>query len=261
MGWRVAFAGTGLLGLAAVAGIALHVPDLPPGAKGVSLAEQARLLANPRLLLAFLMTAVGYAGAFATFSYLPAILEKVTGFAPAMVTVLLAMVGLGVTAGNLLGGRVADRGIFGAIAGLYGMVAAGLLALWLGAPYPAAAVLVLIFLSVVIFSPGAGLQMLAVRQARRFAPGAEDVAAGLNQSAFNLGIAAGAFVASRVVRSSLGLAGTPLASIALVLCAIGLTGLAWWLERRPAGKPSGLNYEEVGPKPLPGTAIAPDLLS
>jgi predicted MFS family arabinose efflux permease len=232
LGWRAAFLGTALLGLIAMAGIARFVPPLPKSDERVTLRMQAATLAEPRLLLAFAMTAAGYAGIFSTLAYLSAILEKVTGFAPATAMLVFGMLGIGVTIGNFLGGRAADGHVFRAIVGLYGLLMGGLLLLWLAAPHPLAMVPAVAVFSVVMFSPGAGLQMLTVRQARRWTPGAEDVAAGLNQSAFNLGIALGALVGGWIVaRPGLGLSATPIASIALVALAIGVTLVAWRLDR------------------------------
>lgn len=234
LGWRAAFVLTALLGLAAMLAIRRWVPVMPPTARRMTMARQARALREPRLLLALAMTTVGYAGTFATFTYLIPILETISGFGPVMVTVLLALLGVGVTCGNLLGGRAADRQLHVALVGLYGLVAVSLVLFFFAAAVPWTAVAALLFFSVVMFSPGAGLQLLVVRTARQWLPGAEDVASGLNQSGFNLGIALGAGVGGLVVDSRLGLAWTPLVSAGLVTGAIGLTALAWCWHRRDA---------------------------
>lgn len=232
LGWRFAFAATGCLGLITMIGIAIYVPALPISENRLSLGKQLSALRHPGLLVALAITTIGYAGTFTTLTYLAATLEQISGFSPFMVTILFGVLGAGVTVGNLLGGRAADFGIYPAVAGLYALNAVSLLALWFGAPYPAFAVAALIFFSVVMFSPGAGLQLMALRQAARCMPGSEDVAAGLNQSAFNLGIAIGAFIGSQIVASSWGLAATPGVSVLLLLAAVALTAWAW---RRDAG--------------------------
>ncbi|GAA4436254.1 MFS transporter [Bremerella cremea] len=227
VGWRMAFAATSGLGLLTIISIGMFVPKLPLSENRLSLGRQFAALMHPQLLLALAMTAVGYTGTFATLSYMTAFLEEVSGFSPTMVTMLFALLGVCVTFGNLVGGRVADRGLHPALVGGYALVAVSLLALWLAAPYQIAVVPAFLLFAFTMFAPGAGLQLLAVEQARRYLPGAEDVAAGLNQSAFNLGIAIGALVGGQVVASPLGLAATPAISILPVVMAIGLSAWSW----------------------------------
>lgn len=236
LGWRMAFAATSVLGLVAMTAISYYVPRLPMPAHRLTLASQASLLRQPRLLLTLAITAVGCSGTFATFTYLAAFLEKITGFHPFAVMPILAGVGAAITCGNVLGGKAADLRIFPAVMGLYGLVLMGLIALWTVAPYPVAAVAVVLFLSLLMFSPGAGLQLLAVNQAKRWIPGAEDAAAGLNQSAFNLGIAMGAIIGGQVAQSSWGLRATPICSAALILLAIGLIAVGWRIDRKDEAK-------------------------
>lgn len=230
LGWRMAFAATACFGLITVASIYLLVPELPVAEKRLSLKQQLFALKEPRLLLVLSMTTVGYAGTFATLTYLAATLEQVSRFSPLAVTLLFALIGVGVTIGNLLGGRIADFGLHRAIALLYGILAISLLIFWFAVPYHFAIVPSLFLFSMVMFSPGSGLQLLALQKAHESLPGSEDVAAGLNQSAFNLGIAIGAFVGGQVVISPLGLAGTPIISSFLVVMAIGLTMWSWKLN-------------------------------
>lgn len=231
LGWRMAFVVIASLGLLTAIAIARSVPELPASSRRLSLRQQLTALRQPRLLLALAMTSVGYAGSFTAFTYLAATLEQISGFRPMAVTALFALVGVGVTVGNLVGGWLADSGAHRAILLLFGCLLVCLLALWAAAASPLAVTLVLFPLGMVMFSPGAGLQLLAIGLARQAFPGTEDVAAGLNQSAFNLGIAGGAFVGGQVVASSLGLALTPLVGAALVLVAIGLTLWSCWLNR------------------------------
>ncbi|UUO06092.1 MFS transporter [Blastopirellula sp. J2-11] len=232
LGWRVAFAGTAFLGLFAMLAQARYLPKLPAPTKRLTLAGQAMVLKQPRVLLALSMTALGYAGTFATFTYLTAILEEISGFQAVAVTLILGVLGVCITIGNLIGGKAADRSIYPALAGLFALVVVGMLGLWWAAPFKIGMIVAVIFFGLFMFSPGAGLQMLVVNQARRWKPGAVDVAAGLNQSAFNLGIALGAVIGGQVVASPLGLGATPLISAGVVMLAIGLIALGWRMDRK-----------------------------
>ncbi|PQO47931.1 MFS sugar transporter [Blastopirellula marina] len=237
LGWRVAFAGTAVLGLIAMIAQARYLPKLPAPTKRMTLAAQAAVLKQPRVLLTLAMTAIGYAGTFATFTYMTAILEEISGFHAIAVTLILGVIGLCITFGNIIGGKAADKKIYPALAGLFALVVVGMVGLWLAAPFKIAMIFAVIFFGIFMFSPGAGLQLLAVNQARRWTPGAVDVAAGLNQSAFNLGIAMGAVIGGQVVASPLGLGATPLISAGVVLLAIGLVGIGWRMDRNIDASP------------------------
>ncbi|MCC9607379.1 MFS transporter [Blastopirellula sp. JC732] len=244
LGWRIAFAGTAFLGLIATIAQARYLPKLPAPTKRMTLAAQAAVMKQPRVLLALGMTAIGYAGTFATFTYMTAILEEISGFHAVAVTLILGVIGLCITFGNIIGGKAADRKIYPALMGLFCLVVVGMIGLWLAAPFKIAMIVAVIFFGIFMFSPGAGLQLLAVNQARRWTPGAVDVAAGLNQSAFNLGIALGAVIGGQVVASPLGLGATPLVSAGVVVLAIGLIAIGWRMDRNVDPQP-----EEVAVEP------------
>jgi predicted MFS family arabinose efflux permease len=83
----------------------------------------------------------------------------------------------------------------------------------------------------VAFGNVPGLQVYVVQRAERDAPGAVDVASGLNIAAFNVGIALGAWGGGLIV-TRLGLMATPWIGALVVVGALGLTSLAGWLDQR-----------------------------
>jgi len=74
-----------------------------------SLLSQFKILTNGRLLLAFLMTALGYGGTFVAFTYLSPILQKITGLSDSMINIVLVIYGIAIALGNLVGGKVANK--------------------------------------------------------------------------------------------------------------------------------------------------------
>ena len=76
-----------------------------------------------------------------------------------------------------------------------------------------------------------GLQVYVVQRAERDAPGAVDVASGLNIAAFNVGIAGGAWGGGLIV-AHFGLLATPWIGALVVLVALALTTLAAYLDRK-----------------------------
>ncbi|MBP8151609.1 MAG: MFS transporter, partial [Xylophilus sp.] len=78
-GWRATFLAVSGLGLIAFIGSALFVPRTITHTASASLKVQASVLLQPRLLLVYAMTAVGYGGSFIAFTFLAPLLQQVSG--------------------------------------------------------------------------------------------------------------------------------------------------------------------------------------
>jgi DHA1 family inner membrane transport protein len=227
----LAVAGFGVIAL--IGALAL-VPNNIPNTEPAPLRRQMRVLLEPRLLLVYAMTAVGYGGSLIAFTFLAPILENIAGFKPDMVGLVLLAYGVSVAIGNVWGGRLADqRGPVAALKIIFGLLAAVLLVLTFTAPSKPLVVLTVLAWGAVAFGNVPALQVYVVRQAEQVAPEATDVAAGFNISAFNLGVAGGSWAGAQVV-SHLGLAHTPWIAALVTLGALGLTVLAGRLDRRTA---------------------------
>jgi DHA1 family inner membrane transport protein len=110
LGWRATFALVGVVGLLAVTAVWAFVPAAGPAAVGGgTLGREVRALRHPQVLLSLGAVVFGFGAMFACYSYVTPLMTEVGGFAPATMTLLLAVVGLGMTAGSVLGGRAADR--------------------------------------------------------------------------------------------------------------------------------------------------------
>src|SRR5690606_30093763 len=109
-GWRTAFGGiTGLGGLAMVA-LWFALPDVPlPNSDGV-LAE-IRVLARGPVLAALALTVIGSSAMFTVFPYIAPILRSETQASTSFVTAMLVLYGIGLTLGNMWGGKAADRSV------------------------------------------------------------------------------------------------------------------------------------------------------
>lgn len=233
-GWRATFFAVAALGVVAFIGIAALLPATLQKAPAACLMEQVRVLGSRRLLLAFGMTALGYGGTFVTFTFLASILQDLTGFAESTVSLVLVLYGLAIAAGNLAGGRIADRNPAKALGWLFGLQALVLVIFTFTAPSAPAALVTLVALGFLSFANVPGLQLYVVQLAKRFRPNAVDVASALNIAAFNLGIAVGAWIGGLVVASPLGLGATPWVGALLVSGALVLTLVSSSLDRRQA---------------------------
>ncbi|QHI98247.1 MFS transporter [Xylophilus rhododendri] len=233
-GWRETFLAVSALGVLAFVGSALFVPGNIRHAAPASLGQQARVLAEPRLLLVYATTAIGYGGSFIPFTFLASILTDIAGFSAGAVGWVMLVYGVSVAAGNLWGGRLADRlGAIGALKIIFALLAAVLVLLQFTAPHPWLALATVLLWGAVAFGNVPGLQVYVVRQAERFAPKAVDVASGLNIAAFNLGIAGAAWAGGAIV-SHFGLMHTPWIGALVVLVSLALTHWSGALDRRDA---------------------------
>lgn len=243
-GWRATFLAVAALGAVAFVGSLLAVPRTLRRTPPATLAQQWQVLAEPRLLLVYAKTAIGYGGSFIPFTFLAPILQDVSGFSPGAVAWVMGVYGVSVAVGNLWGGRLADRrGPVPALQIIFALLAAVLLLFTFTAPHPWLAVGTVMLWGAVAFGNVPGLQVYVVQQAERSVPQAVDVASGLNIAAFNLGIAAAAWLGGLIV-THLGLMHTPWIGAAVVLVSLALTTWSGALDRR-----AGIALRFDGPRP------------
>lgn len=244
-GWRETFLAVSVLGVVAFIGSAVFVPRHIAHTPPASLAQQAQVLVEPRLLLVYAKTAIGYGGTFIPFTFLASILTDISGFSAAAVGWVMLVYGVSVAVGNLWGGKLADRlGPIPALRIIFALLAAVLLVLQFTAPHPWLAVATVMLWGAVAFGNVPGLQVYVVKQAERFTPQAVDVASGLNIAAFNLGIAGAAWAGGLIV-THLGLQHTPWIGALVVLASLALTHWSGVLDRR-----SGIPVRASGPVPV-----------
>ncbi|AOX99601.1 MFS transporter [Jeongeupia sp. USM3] len=237
-GWRETFLAVSLLGVIAVAGIAALLPNTIRNTPPAPVLQQLQVLGQPRLLIAYAMTAVGYGGSFTAFTFLAPILQDVAGFSGNAVSLVMLVYGVAVAFGNLWGGKLADRhGPIASLKLIFLLLAVVLLALTFTATSQWLIVATILAWGVVAFGNVPALQVYVVKQAEHYTPHAVDVASGLNIAAFNVGIAIGASVGGLIVEH-LGLMHTPWIGALIVLGAFGLTVLSGRLDRRTAPAPT-----------------------
>ncbi|BEV72573.1 MFS transporter [Paludibacterium sp. THUN1379] len=235
LGWRATFLAVALLGLLALLSASLFIPRDLPQPPITRLSQQLRVLQQPRLLLVYAMTAVGYGGSFVAFTFLAPILQQVSGFSANAVSLVLLAYGISVAIGNVWGGRLADRrGPVNALQIVFAGLSAVLLLFAVTAPMPWLALLTVLLWGAFAFGNVPGLQVYVVQLAQRVSPQSVDVASGLNIAAFNLGIAGGAWLGGLIV-SRAGLMPTPWIGALIVLLALALTTLSGRLDRREPG--------------------------
>ncbi|NGP59079.1 MFS transporter [Paenibacillus thiaminolyticus] len=231
LGWRAAFATILIVGIIALIANLILVPgNLRKGVR-TPVRDQVKIVTNGRLLLAFLITALGYGGTFVVFTYLSPLLHDITGFKESTVALILLLYGIAIAIGNMIGGKAANRKPLTALLYMFLIQAAILLLLTFTAPYKVAGLITIFCMGLLAFMNVPGLQVYVVMLAERYAPQAVDVASSVNIAAFNAGIALGAYLGG-IVTGHLGLIHTAWIGSLMVMAAVLLT---WWsrtLERK-----------------------------
>jgi len=199
LGWRMGYVGVAALGVATVAAVAWNAPRLPMHGEA-SVSKELAALKNGPLWLVFAAGAVGFGGMFAVYSYVAPLLTETAGLAPAMVPFVLALFGVGMTVGNLVGGRLADWSVVRTVILGYVSTAAVLAVLGLGASVLAVAVGGLFALGVVSSFLGLSLQAHLMDQS----PAAPSLGASLCHAGLNIGNASGAAFGGLVLAAGWG---------------------------------------------------------
>ncbi|MGE6256643.1 MFS transporter [Heyndrickxia sporothermodurans] len=229
-GWRSAFVVIIIVGVIALISNSFLVPsDLRKGAP-TTFRDQIKLLTNGRLLLVFIITALGYGGTFVVFTYLSPLLQEITGFKESTVAVILLIYGVAIAIGNMMGGKLSNKNPIGSLFYMFIIQAIILFILTFSAPYKVAGLMTILFMGMLAFMNVPGLQTYVVILAKRFVPSAVDVASALNIAAFNAGIALGSYMGG-IIANSIGLIHTAWIGGVMVLAAVLLTGWSRSLER------------------------------
>ncbi|UAK23148.1 MFS transporter [Sphingomonas nostoxanthinifaciens] len=227
LGWRAAFWGISGLGLLTMAALRATLPPLPAPAGGDAMAE-LRVLARGKVLGALALTVVGSSAMFTVFTYIAPILREATHASLGFITAMLVLYGVGLTIGNWLGGRFADRSVDRTLIVTLGSLSAILIlfGLLMGHPAPVA---ILVFLwGIASFALVPPLQVRVMTAAAD----APNLASAVNIGAFNLGNAIGAALGGGVIASGLGYPAVALAGAACSV--IGLVAVLIVARRSPS---------------------------
>ncbi len=229
-GWRSTFWAVVIIGLIAVAGIALWLPRAIPHQSGNIIREFA-VMKRPQVLLAMSMSVLSSASLFTVFTYIAPLLRDVTGLTPHAVTVVLLLFGVGITIGNILGGRLADWKLMPSLIGIFVGLVAVLAALVFTSPFEALAIATVFVWGILVFAVVAPIQTRVVDSA----VGAPNLASTLNQGAFNLGNATGAWIGGAALTFGLGYDDLAWVGAAIAVAALGVALVSQALERRDGG--------------------------
>jgi DHA1 family inner membrane transport protein len=219
-GWRSTFAVVTAIGIVTIAGLIAILPRDRDEEQG-NIFREIAALKNGHLWLALSTTVFFAASMFALFTYIAPLLRDVTGLSPEGVTWTLFLIGLGLTIGNLLGGKAADWKLGATLAGIFALIAITSVAFSFTGPFLVPAEITLFLWAMASFAAVPALQVGVVR----FGKDAPNLVSTINIGAFNTGNALGAWAGGLVIDAGFNLTRVPL--IAALLALIGLVATAF----------------------------------
>ncbi|WP_115789837.1 MFS transporter [Arthrobacter silvisoli] len=226
-GWRLLFVVVGVIGALTTALIWKFVP-FEAAHPGASIRRELGALKRAQVWLALLIGIIGFGGFFATYTYIAHTMTFVAGMPEAMVPLVVALYGLGMVAGNILGGRIADKSVMGTIYRVLPVIALALV-VYAAAAHWAWSALIMVFVV-----GGTGSMLVPALQTRLLdaSPDAPSLASSLNHSALNVANALGAFLGGVVIAWGWGYVAPALVGAVLAVLGLGVAALSGLLERR-----------------------------
>ncbi|WP_106477818.1 MFS transporter [Phytohalomonas tamaricis] len=225
VGWRGGFWFVMALALLTIALVAWFAPPVTTQVTTSPLRELGALRSRD-VWLTLAIGAVGFGGMFAVYTYLTSTLDEVTGMSEASMPIVLSVFGIGMTVGNLLMPRLADRALMPTAGGIL-IWSAVSLALF---PFTASNVW-LITLNVFLIGIGGALGTVLQTRLMDVAGDAQNLAASLNHVAFNIANALGPWLAGLALASGYGYRSTGIVGSLLALGGFMLWIVAWRADR------------------------------
>ena len=225
-GWRATFGVVTVIGVVTISGLIAILPRDKQQENGSILREIAALR-NGRLWLALSTTVFFAASMFALFTYIAPLLRDITGVSPEGVTWTLFLIGLGLTIGNLVGGKLADWRLGATLAGVFAAIAITSIAFSYTSRFFIPAEITLFLWAMASFAAVPALQVGVVG----FGKDAPNLVSTINIGAFNTGNALGAWVGGLVIDAGFDLTRVPLAAALMALIGLGATALTYLSAR------------------------------
>ncbi|PVE96040.1 MFS transporter [Microbacterium sp. TPD7012] len=228
-GWRTAFAVVALVFALATLCIALFVPA-HPGSPGRTMRQELGVFRIPQVWFTLGVGAIGFGGFFAVYSYIAPVVTEVAGSPEWAVPIVLVLMGIGMTIGNLVGGHLADIDLRRTLLiGLAVMAATFVLLAVLSFWIVTLCLMVLIvgFVSSVL-SPTIQTRLMDV------AGDNQSIAAAMNHSALNIGNSLGAFLGGVVIALGWGFTAPAMTGAGLAVAGLLIALASYRLEARRA---------------------------
>jgi len=226
-GWRIAYLAVAAIFALTFVAVAVAVP-FQAGDRTATLKRELRAFSRPQVWLALLTGAIGFGGFFAVYSYVSPVVTQVTGQSESFVPVALVVIGLGMTLGNLAGGRASDHHVMGTVFVCFGLFIVSLAGFALFA-HTTVGLLVSLFLV-----GGASSALAPAVQSRLMdvAGDSQTLAAAANHAALNIGNSLGAYLGGLTIAAGYGYLSPTWVGLALCVPGIALAYVSVRMQRR-----------------------------
>ncbi|WP_417369361.1 MFS transporter [Gelidibacter japonicus] len=189
--WSVSFLMVGVVGIIAVLSVKFWMPALKESSESNFLKE-FRIFKRVELWLIILLTTIGTGGFFAWYSYISPSITEVAGHSENVVAYAMVLAGLGMVIGNFVGAKLTEK--FAPLNTVTIVLTLMVICLSLNAYLASDKTMILVMtfiIGLVSFAISTPIQLLIIRSSE----GSETLGSSLNQSAFNIGNASGAYFA------------------------------------------------------------------
>lgn len=228
-GWRATFVGVGIMGLLAAIVLVMRLPRMvKTDEHQATLREQLAELRHHEVWLSYLTISFVMVGALAFGTFQVPIMVQVTRLDPQIVPLYLLIGGLGSVLGIFLGGKGTDWRPMPTLVAVLVLQAALYFTMLFAMHDKVWMTVNLLASSIVGYAFSTPLQARVIIAAQS----APNLASSLISTAFNIGIAAGAWIGATLLSAGVSYADIPAVGTVASLCAAGAAGLSWWLERR-----------------------------
>ena len=191
------------------------------------MANELKAFGRLQVWLALLIGAIGFGGFFAVYTYVAPMVTTVTGLSASAVPLVLILIGIGMTVGNLLGGWVADRDLKRGMLVFFGAFLVGLAALY----FTAATLAGLLISLFVIAAACTALSPTIQTRLMDVAHESQSIAAALNHSALNLANASGAALGGLTIAAGFGYLSPIVVGVVLCVAGIALALVSFSIDR------------------------------
>lgn len=198
-GWRIAYLVVALLFALTFVAVLWVVP-MQPGDPAATMRRELRAFRRIQVWLALGIGAIGFGGFFAVYTYVAPIVTDVTGLDASIVPLALVLLGIGMTIGNFVGGRVSDWKVMPGLFIFFGIFFVSLLGLALTA-HTVAGLLVFLFL---VGGAASGLSPVIQTRLMEVAGDSQTLAAAVNHASLNLGNSLGAYLGGVTIAAGYG---------------------------------------------------------
>ncbi|MEU7647520.1 MFS transporter [Streptomyces huasconensis] len=246
-GWRATFWAITVIGVIALIGIQLLVPQ--PSADGqASLRSELAVFRRGQVWVSLALSVLAFGGVIGGYTYIAFTLTEVSGFATSTVPWLLVLFGVGTFIGNFFGGKAADKSPNAALIGILGALAVIMSVFALTAESKIATIVALLLMGTIGLAAAPGLMVRIMK----YAEDAPTMASGANVAAFNVGNALGAWIGGLTIAAGYGFvsplwvgAGLALAGL-VVVATSSLSGRSTASTTIAAGAAPRLEKAEAG---------------